>query len=142
MNSEEDNQEQQQNQQRSEPQQQQQEEKPTRVEPETAAGPSQSLGRAAPRSGALLVEVYGRVVRKQHNLFSPNQVLLDFTKYLVSFPIARVESFHVANSKMTLNTTTLCSMPLLLLLLLFLNTMLHLTTTPGGPDQGRQHHST
>jgi hypothetical protein len=94
MNSEEDNQEQQQNQQHSEPHQQQEEEgpKPTRVEPETAAGPSQSLGRAAPRSGALLVEVYGRVVRKQHNLFSPNQVLFDFTKYLVSFPIASVIS--------------------------------------------------
>ena len=92
MNSEEDSQEQQQNQQRSETQQQQQEEGPkaTRVEPETAAGPSQSLGRAAPRSGALLVEVYGRVVRKQHNLFSPNQVLLDFTKYLVSFLIQSV----------------------------------------------------
>lgn len=42
-----------------------------------------SLGRAPPRSAALLVEVYGRVVRKQHNCFSPNQVLLDFTKYLV-----------------------------------------------------------
>lgn len=49
-----------------------------------AEPPSSSLGgRAAPRSGALLVEVYGRVVRKQHNCFSPNQVLLDFTKYLV-----------------------------------------------------------
>ncbi|CAB9518549.1 CCR4-NOT transcription complex subunit 1 [Seminavis robusta] len=50
--------------------------------PEATAGPSQTLGRAAPRSGAYLVEVYGRVVRKQHNFFSPNTVLLDFTKYL------------------------------------------------------------
>lgn len=78
-------QERQQNQQRSELENEEEGNKARVAEP-----PSSSLGgRAAPRSGALLVEVYGRVVRKQHNCFSPNQVLLDFTKYLVSFPIHR-----------------------------------------------------
>jgi len=60
----------------------------TKLDPDPGGGqPPSSLGRAAPRSGALLVEIYGRVVRKQYNSFSPNQVYLDFTKYLVSFRI-------------------------------------------------------
>ena len=55
-----------------------------KVDPEPG-GSSSSSGRAAtPRAGALLVEVYGRVVGKQSSSFSPNTVLLEFTKYLVS----------------------------------------------------------
>ena len=87
-------QERQQNQQRSELENEEEGTKARVAEP-----PSSSLGgRAAPRSGALLVEVYGRVVRKQHNCFSPNQVLLDFTKYLVSFRIRPIFKFCIENN--------------------------------------------
>ena len=65
----------------------QEEEGSKAIDPEPG-GPSRNAPRpGAPGASRLLVEVYGRVVRNLSTSFSPNQVLLDFTKYLVSFRI-------------------------------------------------------
>ena len=57
------------------------------TDPEPGGPPRNAPRPGAPGASRLLVEVYGRVVRNLSTSFSPNQVLLDFTKYLVSFPI-------------------------------------------------------
>ena len=63
------------------------------IEPEPG-GPSRNAPRpGAPGASRLLVEVYGRVVRNLSTSFSPNQVLLDFTKYLVCFRIPTILNF-------------------------------------------------
>ena len=101
-------QERQQNQQRSELEQEEEANKARVAEPPS----SSSLGRAVggARSGALLVEVYGRVVRKQHNSFSPNQVLFDFTRYLVSFCIDWIFLISYWKKMSSLTLMPLCSL--------------------------------
>jgi hypothetical protein len=49
---------------------------------------SSTLRAATPRAGALLVEVYGKLVGKQQNTVSPYKVLFEYSKFLVSFRIA------------------------------------------------------
>lgn len=69
----------------------QEEEGSQAIDPEPG-GPSRNAPRpGAPGASRLLVEVYGRVVRNLSTSFSPNQVLLDFTKHLVSFCIPTVQ---------------------------------------------------
>jgi hypothetical protein len=51
-------------------------------------GSSSTTRAATPRAGALLVEVYGKLVGKQQNTVSPYKVLFEYSKFLVSFRIA------------------------------------------------------
>ena len=50
---------------------------------------SSSTTAVKPRAGALLVEAYGKLVGKQRNTVSPNKVLFEYSKFLVSFPIPK-----------------------------------------------------
>lgn len=46
---------------------------------------SSSTFPGTPRAGALLVEAYGKLVGKRRNSVSPNKVLFEYSKFLVSF---------------------------------------------------------
>jgi hypothetical protein len=50
---------------------------------------STSSSPATPRAGAFLVEAYGKLVGKQRNTVSPNKVLFEYSKFLVSFSIPK-----------------------------------------------------
>ena len=66
--------------------------------PPEPGGPLRSTPRpGAPGASRLLVEVYGRVVRNLSTSFSPNQVLFNFTSYLVSFRIPSDTYFSYSN---------------------------------------------
>lgn len=70
------------------------EETKNKVDPDPGGSTSISGRAVTPRAGALLVEVYGRVVGKQkQNNFSSNTILFDFIKYLVSLSIISTSSW-------------------------------------------------
>lgn len=55
----------------------------------TERSSSSTLRAATPRAGALLVEAYGKLVGKQAKTLSPDKVLFEYAKGLVSFLIRK-----------------------------------------------------
>ena len=56
---------------------------------------SSSPFRPPPRAGALLVEAYGKLVGKQPKVVSPDKVLFEYAKFLVSFRILVLRFFFL-----------------------------------------------
>ena len=78
-----------------------------RTQPSTESS-STTHRAASPRAGARLVEAYGKLVGKPQYTASPDKVLLEYVKFLVSFVFQRAifYSLFLSSSNMSV---TLCT---------------------------------